>query len=349
MSAAVLKLIYFFAVIVASVNSQGNLRVADPDPKYVATQEGQSINLLCRITQPVSACRFIIPGEPLDVKLNPSWTRNDNFRYYGNGLDQGQCGVTILSVREDYHGNATCILDSNDGSPDAVANIEIVIAKAPNPPQITLANHEQLEAGGDIEVECLSIDGRPVANLTWYLNDQPLGSGQSEVVDSSSEGTTYYTVHSRLRYNLKPEDHTKNLICRAYHPGYPEGFMDTRHQLNINFPPQPLGNSVISGLEIGSTAVIGPITIMANPRPTLKWTVDGTVIDEGQQSERFVANEPVQVGVGAWNASLTVVSLTLQDTTRTYQLRANNAFGTGNYQIRIGGSQDAAGDFHETK
>lgn len=224
-------------------------------------------------------------------------------------------------------------------------NLSLVIAKAPHPPQITLSNNEQLEAGNEIEAECQSTDGRPAANITWYLNDQPLGSGTSEVVDSSAEGTTYYTVYSRLHYRLKPEDHTKNLICRAIHPGYPEGFADTRTQLNVNYRPVPMNEQIISGLEIGSSASIGPITIQANPRPTLKWTVDGTVINQGEQTQRFVANEPVQVGVGAWNCSLTIIELTLQDTTRTYRLRANNAFGTTDYSIRIGGSSDAAGKF----
>lgn len=296
------------------------------------------------MAMPISTCRFNIPGEPVEIKLNPSWpVRNDNFRYYGSGLDKGQCGVTIMNVREEHHGNATCVLDPNDGLADAVGTIEIVIAKPPNPPQIRLLNDEQLEAGSEIEVECSSVDGRPAANITWYLNDQPLGSGISEIIDSDTQGTIYYTVHSTLRYRLKPEDHTRNLICRANHPGYREGFEDTRLQLNIHFRPVPMAETIISGLELGSSAHIGPITIQANPKPTLKWTVDGTVINQGEQTQRFVANEPVQVGVGLWNASLTVIELTLQDTTRTYRLRANNAFGTTDYTIRIGGSSDVAG------
>lgn len=115
----------FITAIVASVNAQGTQRFADADPKYVATQEGQSINLMCRIALPITSCRFIIPGEVNEVKLNPSWTRNDNFRYYGNGLENGQCGVSILNVREEYHGNATCRLDPNDGQADAIGTIEI--------------------------------------------------------------------------------------------------------------------------------------------------------------------------------------------------------------------------------
>lgn len=298
---------------------------------------------MCRIAVPITSCRFVIPGETTEVKLNPNWTRNDNFRYYGNGLENGQCGVTIMSVHKEYHGNISCVLDPNDGGLDAIGNIEVIIAKAPEAPKITFSENKELESGSEIDVECSSIDGRPSANITWYLKDQSLGAGQVEIVDSPNEGTLYYTVYSRLRYRLKPEDHTQNLICRAYHPGYPDGFLDTRHQLNINFRPIPLSETIVSNLEIGTSAFIGPITIQANPKPTLKWTVDGTVINQGEQTSRFVASEPTQIGIGLWNASLTVIELTLQDTTRTYRLRANNKFGTTDYQIRVGGSQDTSG------
>jgi hypothetical protein len=342
----IIFLYFFFAALMNSVHGQANRRIVDTEPKYLATQAGLSVNLMCRIAVPITTCKFIIPGEPAEVKLNPSWTRTDNFRYFGNGLENGNCGVTIVSVRDEHYGNATCHLDPNDGGLDAIGTIEIVIARAPQPPQILFPNQDPriFEADKEIEAECAVVDGRPAANITWFLNDQPLGPGASEIVDSNNEGTTYYTTYSKLRRRLRPDDHTKALICRAYHAGYQDGFQDTRMQLNVNFRPVPLPESFVQGLEIGSSAVIGPITIQANPRPTLKWTVDGTVINQGEQTQRFVANEPVQSGIGLWNVSLTVIELTLQDTTRSYRLRANNAFGTTDYTIRIG-SQDVTGSF----
>ena len=303
---------------------------------------------MCRFGQPISTCRFVLPGEPVEIKLNPDWApRNDNFKYFGAGLQQGQCGLEIASVRNEYHGNATCVLDPNDGLADAVGNIEIVIAEPPSPPEIELRNGEQLEAGNEIEALCKSIDGRPVANITWFLEDQLLGPGHVEVFDSQDRGNSYHTVVSTIRYILRPEDHTKNLICRVSHPGYQEGFLDTRTQLSVNFRPVPMSEIVISGLEIGSSAEIGPISILANPKPILKWTVDGTVINEGEQTDRFVANEPRQVGIALWNITLTVTQLTLQDTTMTYRLRASNPFGATDYQIRIGGSPGSSGELNK--
>lgn len=320
-------------------------RRADADPRYIETRQGATIKLMCRVGQPISTCRFILPGEPIEIKLNPDWPqRNDNFKYFGDGLQSGQCGLEIESVREEYHGNATCVLDPNDGLADVIGNIEIVIAKAPSPPEIELTNREQLESGNEIEAICKSLDGRPAANLSWFLEDQPLGSGHIELFDSSESGNTYHTVVSTLRYTLRPDDHTKNLICRASHPGFSGGFSDVRVQLNVNFRPVPQSEIIISGLEIGITAQVGPISIQANPRPSLKWTIDGTVIDEGEQTDRFVASEPRQAGIALWNVSLTITQLTLQDTTRTFRLRANNAFGSTDYQIRIGGSQDRSGE-----
>lgn len=333
-----------YAALLVLVNGQApQRRQADADPRSIATQEGQTINLLCRFTSPIVSCKFYIPGENLEIKLNPDWNRNDNFRYYGEGLGNGICGITILNVHKENHGNASCVLDPNDGGLDVWGNIEIIIAKQPQPPQINIPNTNvnQLEAGAEIQATCESIDGRPAASITWFLDDVALGSGAEEIVESTNAGTVYYTATSIITHRLRPEDHTKHLICRATHPAYQQGFEDTRIQLNVNFRPVPLSEFVIPPLQVGSSASIGPITIQANPRPTLKWTVDGVVINQGEQTERFVANEPTRVNPGTWNATLTIIQLTLQDTTRTYKLRANNAFGTTDYTIRIGGSQDA--------
>lgn len=326
----------------------GQLRQADADPKYIATQAGESITLLCRFPSKIATCRFSI--DALDIKLNPDWqTRQgssfENFEYFGRGLVNGECGVRIINVKESYHGNATCILDPNDGLADAVGNIEIVIAKEPHIPVVSVRpENDRHEAGKEIEASCESVDGRPAAAITWFLNDQPLGIGKEETFESGSNGTNYYTVVSTLRYRVKPEDQGAALICRASHPAHQDGFSDTSYQLNVVFRPIALPETFISGLEIGRSAVIGPITIQANPAPKLLWTIDGVTIRQGDQKERYVAREPVNVGSGRWNASLEITELTLQDTTRTYRLRADNEFGAQDYQIRIGGSQDVAGE-----
>lgn len=318
--------------------------MADPDPPAVATQAGETITLLCRFPKPILTCNFRIPGIFDEIKLNPSWSRNDNFRYFGKSLEDGECGIQIQDVNEAMHGMASCRLDMNDGLSDAVANITITIAKAPQDPRIEIQNDGN-EAGEVIEAACSSVDGRPAANLSWFLNDKPLGPGESEIIDSESSNSTFSTAHSTINVRLTPQDNNARLVCSARHVGFPEGTRNATHQLIVRFRPVPQSEVSITGLEIGNSATIGPITIHANPRPRISWVIDGKVMNEGDQNERFIVRAPIELEGNRWNVSLQAVMLTLEDTTRSYQLRANNEMGTTDYKIRIGGSQEVAGEF----
>ncbi len=92
---------------------------------------------------------------------------------------------------------------------------------------------------------------------------------------------------------------------------------------------------------LGSDAVINA-TIAANPRPRTEWTVDGVTIPQGTQNGRYESYEAFDLGNGIFNVSLTIASLTLEDTTKTYYLRASNEFGSQDYTVRISSSEAAA-------
>lgn len=80
------------------------------------------------------------------------------------------------------------------------------------------------------------------------------------------------------------------------------------------------------------------LTIRSNPAPIIEWTVDGNVIRQGEQYGRFSVFEPVYLGQDYYNVTLIIAGLTLEDTTKTYNLRASNALGTTDYTVRISSS-----------
>lgn len=80
------------------------------------------------------------------------------------------------------------------------------------------------------------------------------------------------------------------------------------------------------------------MTIRANPAPVVEWTIDGVVVNQGSQHERFSVYEPQYLGQDFYNVSMAIAGLTLEDTTKSYQLRASNALGTTDYTVRISSS-----------
>lgn len=106
---------------------------------------------------------------------------------------------------------------------------------------------------------------------------------------------------------------------------------------NISDQPQGQPELKVYGLELGSSAIVN-VTIRANPRPKTEWNIDGQVIRQGEQISRYEAYEPVDLGNGVFNVSLSIAGLTLDDTNKVYNLKANNDFGQQDYHIRISSS-----------
>lgn len=89
------------------------------------------------------------------------------------------------------------------------------------PPRISNHNITQSQVDQEIQVYCESRDGRPPAQLQWFLNDGQLSEGVSRprYIDTiTNQNTTLKTVIVQLQRHLRASDDGKVLICRATHP-----------------------------------------------------------------------------------------------------------------------------------
>lgn len=88
---------------------------------------------------------------------------------------------------------------------------------------------------------------------------------------------------------------------------------------------------------MGETALVN-VTISSNPRPRTEWSIDGLVIPQGTQNARFESYQPIDLGNGTYNVTLSIAGLTVDDTTKTYYLKASNEFGIQDYLVHISSS-----------
>lgn len=299
---------------------------------------------MCTFGQAIQRCRFEQAGPGgLILKLNPSVQRNDEFHYLGDGLNKGQCGLRIDKLKQEHEGNWTCVLDLGDEFDDVIGKVEILMARAPQQPQLHIQEPNQLREGNDLNAECTFRDGRPTATIRWFLGEEEFREQDADTSITEQDGVNI--VSSRIHRILRADDNLKSLICRVEHAAFENNFTNTSQQLQVNFPPQALDRNElhIGGLTIGSSADIG-VTIRSNPRPSLEWTIDGIKMREGTQNQRYVVKNAEQLEDGRYRAQLTVIQLTLEDTLKTYTLRASNEAGAQDYQIKIGGSPDETGN-----
>uniref|UniRef100_A0A1L8E3S7 Putative cell adhesion molecule 4 n=2 Tax=Nyssomyia neivai TaxID=330878 RepID=A0A1L8E3S7_9DIPT len=315
----------------------------DVTPQQVIARVGEPASILCRAGRQIQYCRIEIVGERI-LNLNPTWQQRPGFPYFGEGLQSGQCGVTIEQVKTTNHGPVRCFLGVEGDEISGVA--DLIVALEPQRPQLeilTPGRNGAFEVDSEFQAKCVSHDGRPPANLTWFLDDENIFDGVTipEVVESHDRNNaTLYTVVQGIQRFIRVSDDRRNLICRANHFSYPQGYLDSRIQLLVRYRPQPLPLVKLYGLILGSTGLVN-VTIRANPRPLTEWQVAGNTIQQGTRNGRYEAYEPQDLGRGEFNVALSIAGLTLEDTTKEFVLRASNEFGTTDYQVRISSSEAA--------
>lgn len=217
---------------------------ADVTPSQTIVRVGQNVSLLCRFGQPLLYCRFELPNKSVKV-LSPQWNNDNSYAYYGEGYEVGQCGITINNIRPEHNGNFHCSLGLTTGD-EVAGDIQVIVAQPPIRPEIEYPQNagEYHEINTEFRAMCVSRDGRPAANLSWYLENERLTNNNvlPEIIETKPDGdpnTTLFTAKLEVSRILRAEDDGKTLTCRAEHIAIDRGFEDVKTQLivkcNISF------------------------------------------------------------------------------------------------------------------
>lgn len=214
-------------------------------------------------------------------------------------------------------------------------------------PEMEIASgNSPLQADSELVATCTSARGRPAGRMTWFMENDiilPITSDETKAIDEKNKNMSLSTVVQRISYHVKPEDNQKLLRCRVEHAGYsPEGFLEAAQQIQVQFLPQAMPEQVVTGLEIGRPATLSTV-IHANPRPNVEWIVSGQVIRQGEQKDRFIVEDPTDLGKDTYNVTLTITELSLEDTTRNFILKSSNRYGQQTYSLRIGSASQGDG------
>ncbi|KAG5676892.1 hypothetical protein PVAND_006696 [Polypedilum vanderplanki] len=123
--------IFFILVLFAKAQMEksSSASLIKANPYFVAIEEGKNVSILCSAISPITSCHFIIPGEDQPLNLIENHTRNDNYEYFGNGYENGECGITITSIKKGNEGNVSCVVDLNEHLKNIRENIPITITK----------------------------------------------------------------------------------------------------------------------------------------------------------------------------------------------------------------------------
>ncbi|XP_070154114.1 fasciclin-3 isoform X1 [Polyergus mexicanus] len=321
-------------------------QMIDIEPKReTAVRVGESLQILCKATQSLRVCRVEIPGEG-SIVLNDEETTEDNIEYYGDGIKTGQCGVRIAKVKETHDGIFKCSLTTITARQEATASLKIIVARPPNNPDLRTSTgsvqRNIYRKGEKLEISCSAPSGRPAANISLFLDDEPIGNDDRTIVYDTNIDENSLAMQNVSR-SLDWSDNGKTLRCVASHIALDKP-KETTLQLEVFYPPQPHPTFERFGYVIGRQGIIN-VTIYANPRPRFIWRVNQEQIEEGRpdQSNRLETSTAVDMGKGVWSVILRIDSVQKSDTEKEYALIATNNEGSYEYRIVLSTSSEPAG------
>ncbi|XP_011167086.1 fasciclin-3 isoform X2 [Solenopsis invicta] len=335
------------AVLCSSIVEAKNTNTyIDIEPKKdMAVRVGESVQILCKADQPLRVCRVEIPGEG-SIVFTGTDPAEDGIEYYGTGLNTGQCGVQIARVKDTHDGTFKCSLTTIKARQEATASLKIIVARPPNNPDLRTNRGSvgvgKFRKGEKLEVSCSAPSGRPAANVSLFLDEEPIGDDRNAYNPYNPYVEDNLSVQNASR-SLDWTDNGKTLRCIASHIALDRPKESTM-QLEVYYPPQPHQTFERFGYVIGRQGIIN-ITIFAHPRPRFTWRVNNEKIDEGRpdESNRLETSTAVDLGKGAWSVILTIDSVQKSDTEKEYVLEAHNVEGSYEYRIVLSTSSEPAG------
>ncbi|XP_043260507.1 fasciclin-3 isoform X1 [Colletes gigas] len=332
-----------------AVKGSKSTLVVDIEPKrQTAVRLGESLQILCRVGRPLQVCRVEIPGEGGGLVLSKGQLPEDGIEYYGEGTEVGQCGVNIAKIKESHDGMFKCTLTPTDNRAEAEASMRIIVAKPPNSPELHTSpgsyGTNTYRKGEKLEVSCIAPSGRPAANVSLFLDDEPIGNEERPTIYDTSMDDISLAVQNATR-SLDWTDNGKVLRCVASHIALDKP-KETTMQLIVYYPPQPQPTIERFGYVIGRQGIVN-VTVYANPKPRFLWRVNDEKINEGfpDDSNRLETSTAVDLGRGAWSVILTIDSVQKSDTEKEYILEAHNHEGAYEYRIVLSTSTEPAGAF----
>lgn len=332
----------FFTHITIQVAVSQRLVVKDKEQIVKLNDEA---HLLCESDAPLESCLFELPSKRI-MSLR-SGKGAAGFMYYGGGLEKGHCGLKIQSVTDSDNGEYTCTVTISGDLDSQKASMSMIVAKAPMKPELNLVvppyagSEENYYKEGDIMFAvCRVNQGRPTANISWFIGDEKITEGLQMAEIEEYETAKLSSVQQNFTRKVVYTDHGKALKCVAEHPLLATTEMNTTSvRLNVLFPPKPLPVFKQFGLVEGEEGRI-TVVIPANPKPAISWNIDNKIYYEGDDSPNHRFNvlqstESTEKGFANWESTLVIKALTKEDVDLKYSVKAENRLGSQTYDVVI--------------
>ncbi|XP_030079936.1 irregular chiasm C-roughest protein [Drosophila hydei] len=296
---------------------------AQASPSLYTSYQNQRFAMEPQDQTAVVGARVTLPCRVINKQGTLQWTKDDfglgtsrdlsGFeRYAMVGSDEeGDYSLDIYPVMLDDDAKYQCqVSPGPEGQPairSTFAGLTVLVP--PEAPKITQGDVIYATEDRRVEIECVSIGGKPAAEITWI-------DGLGNVLTDNIEYTVIplpdlrrYTAKSLLRLTPKKEHHNTNFTCQAQNTA-DRTYRSAKIRVEVKYAPKVKVNVIGSGSgsAINAAAVAGStvgavqrivehaqvrLECRADANPSdvrYRWYINDEPIIGGQKTEMVIRN-----------------------------------------------------------
>ncbi|XP_052747892.1 irregular chiasm C-roughest protein-like isoform X2 [Galleria mellonella] len=262
------------------------------EPQDQSAIVGSRVTLPCRVENKVGDLQWTKDDFGLGIHRNLSGYE----RYSMIGSDEeGDYSLDIKNVSLEDDGKYQCQVGSGlNGEPGIRSRYaQLMVLVAPDPPRILQGAFIDATEDQPVDIECVSVGGKPAAEITWVDGNQAVIKKDVNSETEPLPDKQRFQTRSVLRLTPTKDYHNQTITCQAQNTADRAYRMATVH-IEVKYAPK-LNVSIKSGLINGKipegTEARFLCEVDANPPPQVyRWYLNNNPMIGDYTEEMIIFN-----------------------------------------------------------
>ncbi|XP_039280825.1 irregular chiasm C-roughest protein isoform X2 [Nilaparvata lugens] len=278
------------ALLGAAGEAAGSEQKFAIEPQDQTAIVGSRVTLPCRVINKSGVLQWTKDGFGLGAHRN--LTGFERYSMVGSD-EEGDYSLDIYPVTLDDDAKYQCQVSSGPQGQEGVRShyATLTVLTPPEPPRILQGDHLLTTEDREIELECVSLAGKPAAEITWIDGfGNVLREGIEVIIEPLPDGRRF-TAKSILKLTPKKEHHNTTFTCQAQNTA-DRTYRSAKLKLQVKYAPK-VTVKVVGGTSrlIEGADVRLLCSADANPPDvTYKWFINDQLVAGDPTTELVLTN-----------------------------------------------------------
>ncbi|XP_063390250.1 irregular chiasm C-roughest protein-like isoform X3 [Cydia fagiglandana] len=280
---------------------------------------GSEVILPCRVEHKVGALQWT--QNDFGLGTNRNLSGYDRYLMIGSD-EEGDFSLKIQNVTLEDDGDYQCQVSSGLNGEPAIRSryAKLTVLVAPNPPRIVQGAFIDATEEQPVDIECVSVGGKPAAEITWVDGNQQVIKKNVKTSEELLPDGQKYKTRSILRLTPSKDHHKQTITCQAQNTADRAARMATVY-IEVRYAPKVK-------LSISSGAVDGRFPEGSEAR--LRCDVDAN--PRAQVYRWYINNSPV---VGDYTEEMIIFNVTRKYHNAVVKCEVSNSVGKSEETVTL--------------